>query len=780
MNEVKPEKHGPMGEPHWDTSSMVPIMPPMGAPTPMHHMHQMPPPPPHLMHPGAIPPGHPGHLPIMEHNMPHTPAGLVAPCPIRPTPMIPTAEPMPLMPGQVQGFWVFQEGSAPIGEPILAPLTPELMNIGWRQCWSKRENRPYFWNKLTNESLWETPVLKPPPPPPHPQQRFDPITDPLGISSGTKRRASEEANPQAKRIILTGPWDLEVSTNVIILERSLSELPQPHPETEAMRANFVAKLRQSYQDLCHSREAIDAPRESFNRWLMERKTVDTGTDTLLPSRCAPEVSPAMFAAIMDDIPIRLVKPKFTGDARKQLSKYAEAAKKLIESRTVSPESRKIVKWNVEETFNWLRKTIGATYDDFQERLSHLKSQCQPHLAEAVKRSVEGICLKIYTLSCDYARKVREKNEELLKANNVLIPEVPPLPPAHMRRKVWCYPVQLASPGARLPAIEYLPDRAEQAVLRWKGDGVSINIMHLQKLELLYKHSCYDDKKYEMFLPRVWCLLKRYSSFMGENLPGGGGANSSHSSLPTAVFECMQSCFGVTFECFASPVNCYFRQYCSPFADTDGFFGSRGPFLEFWPVSGSFEVNAPACEELLLASLGHIERLLAGSPEPLSFIVALPERREVSAPAGPDSQAPAPTSALEALNKSRFGRRQIVVPAFEHEAIHGLQHCIQRSEAIIKSSHALVLVWLQNESGFQKWGPTEERVEQLLEAFRPGRHSDRERKELLSPTRPGLGSSHHHSVPMTPTLPVPIIPLTHLPVVVDHPLSNGQVLPPDSK
>lgn len=54
--------------------------------------------------------------------------------------------------------------------------------------------------------------------------------------------------------IHSGPWDLEASTNVIIMERSLSELPQPHPETEAMRATFIAKLRQSYQDLCHSRE----------------------------------------------------------------------------------------------------------------------------------------------------------------------------------------------------------------------------------------------------------------------------------------------------------------------------------------------------------------------------------------------------------------------------------------------------------------------------------------------------------------------------------------------
>jgi phosphorylated CTD-interacting factor 1 len=53
--------------------------------------------------------------------------------------------------------------------------------------------------------------------------------------------------------------------------------------------------------------------------------------------------------------------------------------------------------------------------------------------------------------------------------------------------------------------------------------------------------------------------------------------------------------------------------------------------------------------------------------------------------------------------------------------------VNRSESIIKSSHALVLVWLQNDSGHQKWGPNEDRVEQLLEAFRPGRNTDRERK-----------------------------------------------------
>jgi len=37
---------------------------------------------------------------------------------------------------------------------------------------------------------------------------------------------------------------------------------------------------------------------------------------------------------MDDIPLRLSKPKYTADARKQLSIYAEAAKNLIESRYI--------------------------------------------------------------------------------------------------------------------------------------------------------------------------------------------------------------------------------------------------------------------------------------------------------------------------------------------------------------------------------------------------------------------------------------------------------------
>lgn len=57
-----------------------------------------------------------------------------------------------------------------------------------------------------------------------------------------------------------------------------------------------------HQSSCSA--GIEPPRESFNRWMLERKVVDKGSDPMLPSNCEPVVSPSMFREIMNDIPIR--------------------------------------------------------------------------------------------------------------------------------------------------------------------------------------------------------------------------------------------------------------------------------------------------------------------------------------------------------------------------------------------------------------------------------------------------------------------------------------------
>lgn len=48
----------------------------------------------------------------------------------------------------------------------------------------------------------------------------------------------------------------------------------------------------------------------------------------------------------------------------------------------------------------------------------LQGQCQPHLTETVKESVERICLKIFHLSADHVKKIKEKNAEILRENGI--------------------------------------------------------------------------------------------------------------------------------------------------------------------------------------------------------------------------------------------------------------------------------------------------------------------------------------------------------------------------
>lgn len=71
----------------------------------------------------------------------------------------------------------------------------------------------------------------------------------------------------------------------------------------------------------------------------------------------------MYREIMNDLPLRLVKPNYSTDARRQLTRYAEGAKRMIESRGTSAESRKVVKWHAEDALEWVRRQRNASYED---------------------------------------------------------------------------------------------------------------------------------------------------------------------------------------------------------------------------------------------------------------------------------------------------------------------------------------------------------------------------------------------------------------------------------
>ncbi|XP_076470748.1 mRNA (2'-O-methyladenosine-N(6)-)-methyltransferase-like isoform X2 [Babylonia areolata] len=616
----------------------------------------------------------------------------------------------------------FDEGGS-IGQHSPSHDLPvPLLQKGWRKLWSQKHQRPYFYNKFTAQSIWEYPGLEgdlddplgikncddsgPGPTPSNQDLRLSrastdiPPTTPV---TERKRRLSSvegpEGSPPAKKpaFLVTSYWNFIIPSNVVIELREPSTLPCPHPETELLRFRLTRDARASFAHSLQTREGIEAPTNAYNRALLAHKVRDTGTDPLMPTQCQPELCASLVREIMNDIPIKLFKPAHTGDARKLLYKYTESSKQMVETRPTSREDRKIVMWHAEDTFQWLRQKNRASYDDYVVRLGFLKRSCQPLLAKVVRPSVESICLKWYNTCRDVAKKVADLGSKILKDQKVEVPELPDVP----QKRVLCYPVHLITPSPPLPTVEYRPEQ-DFINLTYSGETVRITTLHFQKLEQLYKIHCHDDHQLNMFLSRTWCLLKRYQTSFGTSAEGFG----MQAALSSSVFECIHRLFGVTFECFASPLNCYFKQFCSAFADTDCFFGSRGPILSFYPLSGSLEANPPFCEELMEAMVDHFENLLSETQEPLSFIVFMPEWRDP------------PTEALMRLESSRFNRKQVALPAYEHEYRHGMQHSCEQNEVNVKSMHATLVVFLQNEAGFQKWGPTPEKIKELILAAKP--------------------------------------------------------------
>jgi phosphorylated CTD-interacting factor 1 len=95
------------------------------------------------------------------------------------------------------------------------------------------------------------------------------------------------------------------------------------------------------------------------------------------------------------------------------------------------------------------------------------------------------------------------------------------------------------------------------------------------------------------------------------------------ALAEHVFDTLHKYVQVNFECFASPLNCRFPTFCSAFPDTDGPFGSHGSFFNFFPLTGSYEVNPPFIESIMTAAVQHVHLLLNKSSQSLSFVLIIP-------------------------------------------------------------------------------------------------------------------------------------------------------------
>jgi hypothetical protein len=246
------------------------------------------------------------------------------------------------------------------------------------------------------------------------------------------------------------------------------------------------------------------------------------------------------------------------------------------------------------------------------------------------------------------------------------------------------------------ASQYLQVKVERSskelTLEFKTQKVVVQIEHYNKLKALFRRTCGDHT--DLVPGCLFAMLLRYEMCMSPSLPRKG--SGLHAALPGKMFSALNELFGVTTECFASPLNSFYGSYCSAYPDTDVFFGSFGSFFNYRPTSGSFEVNPPFVEQVILKCAERIDTLLSDAQsEPLSFIVFIPNWED--------------SLGLQRMVASSFMRHNMVLRKFEHSYVSGLQHQEKPSYVQYKAVHATRVIFLQNDLGYKKWTPCTENL-----------------------------------------------------------------------
>jgi phosphorylated CTD-interacting factor 1 len=255
--------------------------------------------------------------------------------------------------------------------------------------------------------------------------------------------------------------------------------------------------------------------------------------------------------------------------------------------------------------------------------------------------------------------------------------------------------------------------------------LKLNTQHYNKLRELFKRHVptppqqegeaaaeIDEQKFSACL---FNMLSRYNALLGHGM---------QCALSEHGFDALKGALDVTFECFASPLNCMYDVYCSAFPDTDCHFGSVGSFFDFFPTEGSFEANPPFIRPIMAAMVRHIEQLLAApAAKALSFVVIVPGWTEMVAWA--------------LLQESKFKQLEMLVAAADHGYCSGAQH--QRKDRYLEAPYDTAVFVLQNKQGAKRWPVPVGFVDLLQEAMAQATPTDAMKERRRSEGR-GFGDA----------------------------------------
>jgi phosphorylated CTD-interacting factor 1 len=541
--------------------------------------------------------------------------------------------------------------------------------------------------------------------------------------SSRKRTSTFNSDSDSKRTRTEMFYDQSPShhnnnnTSIAVEQLGLNEyvrnkyhLTTPIPSIELLRSQMMQSLREKQVQLITNKIGIDAPKESFNRWLMERKMLEKihglshqqQLDPLLPSICLSEqqeyisetTSVSLAREILEDIPLKVnMFPKDTFDAKRSLSQYLHACQKMATRHKLTESDCENIKNVSNETTRWL---TGITDPQSEKiivtKLEEVKKEIGGLFRTHLKQLVDDVCTELAVYGHELVQKLNNSIKDHKTSDRVNI--------RHNNYK-HIVDVRYGDFYATINTSHYNKLLYFYS-LRENVLNTTTTTASTSTQQQSYNNNNMQTKNMDKFHNALACLLIRYMAFFS----GKGGTRYEGSglqaALPEELFRFLRDEFSVSMECFASPLNCFFGNFCSAFPDIDYLFGSVNNFFEFKPTSGSFEANPPFTEELMVQMVQHMEQLLSATNEPLSFIIFVPNWTDASS--------------LQKMQDSKYLSKDLVLSANEHSYVNGFQHTAQQHKRNYVAVHETHVYFLQNESACEKWKVTDEKTNQLKQLF----------------------------------------------------------------
>lgn len=457
---------------------------------------------------------------------------------------------------------------------------------------------------------------------------------------------------------------------------------------EYLRAKEFLNLHKIYDDKFYEIFYVEkAPKDSLNRFLYEQLSIMKKSDdddddydeySIIQKPKNIYKLDTFKIEIISNYPLtkpmRLVKYLNKFKTLKDIKEYIDIANKYF--KKVDEDDERYLMRKIDDLDNYCKNAYKMDPLELHEKFETIYNKCLKIFKPIVKKKVNQLIDFMYDQI-----KITSKNvKKILKSSSSNDPSSV---------------VEIEEIGTSIVSLKY-KDIPPFKIL--KG--------HYDKLKTLYVNNTTINKKEfdeKEFLSRVYCVICRYETFFRNSTLRNEGYGMQ-GAIPNYTFKELTKEFDVKQEMFASPLNCYFKSYCSAFFDTDVYFGSCGSFFSYEPIEGSFQCNPPFTEEVIERMADRIDYLLSNSELPLSFIVFIPEWLDP------------PTPGLVKMNKSKYKRNDFIVSSQKHKYVAGTQFLEQRGTLLYSAIHDSHVYFLQNQAGFEKWTPTSEKIDKLREVM----------------------------------------------------------------